>query len=501
MGIIIRQSLKNSVVSYAGVAIGTINVLFLYNQFLSQEQLGFYATLTSMPLVFASFAQLGMPHVTVRFFNQFADPERQHNGFFTFLLAVPLLGFGAFSLLYWVGKGLFFQVYGLNSPLLTTYYWYFLLFTGLVMYQTVLESYARVHLRIVVPAIVRELFLKLSNSALALLYGFKVINFNQLIMWLLVVYVVAVFLLFCYIAWLGRLYWKVDFSFVRKPIFGEMMQYGAWVLLGGASATLVPHIEKMMLPAYPDGMDNTAVFDIASKIALVIAIPRNAIAQISSPLLAESLKKDNLEHIDEIYKKSSLNLLIIGAFLFLGIWCNIDSIFQLIPKSEIYSAGKWVVLFFGLGKLVDMATGLNSEIIMNSRYYRWDLFFYLFLTVLLLFSNAILIPMYSYNGAAFASLVSLVCYNAVKYFFILQKFKLSPFTISTAKVIGLFAVTFLVVNLIPTIGSNLIGTLLTILVKSIVILLIFGGGVLWSGVSEDGNRTLKGIYLRLLKRI
>lgn len=497
MGIIIRQSIKNSIVSYAGVVIGTVNVLFLYNQFLSQEQLGFYATLTSMPLVFASFAQLGMPHVTVRFFSHFADPDRKHNGFFVFLLTVPLIGFLVFALLYLLGKGLFFQIYATNSPLLGHYYYYFLFFTGLVMYQSVLESYARVHLRIVVPAIVRELFLKLSNSALAILYGFQIISFNQLIIGLLVVYLAAVILLFFYIAWLGRLYWQVDFSFIKKPIFSEMMQYGSWVLLGGASATLVPHIEKMMLPAYPNGMDNTAVFDIASKIALVIAIPRNAIAQISSPLLAESLKNNNMAHIDEIYKKSSLNLLIIGAFLFLGIWCNIDGIFQLIPKSDIYSKGKWVVLFFGLGKLIDMATGLNSEIIMNSRYYRWDLFFYVLLTVMLLISNYILIPLYSYNGAAFASLVSLACYNAMKFGFIKYRFQLTPFTLGTLKVVGLFVFTYALTQLLPTFTGSFSANLLSILLTSVVIFIVFGGGIWWSGVSEDGNRTVKQIWKKL----
>lgn len=43
MGIVIRQSLKGSIVTYLGTAIGTFNVIFLYNKFLSQEQVGLIA--------------------------------------------------------------------------------------------------------------------------------------------------------------------------------------------------------------------------------------------------------------------------------------------------------------------------------------------------------------------------------------------------------------------------------------------------------------------------
>ena len=74
-----------------------------------------------------------------------------------------------------------------------------------------------------------------------------------------------------------------------------------------------------------------------------------------------------MRHIETIYKKSALNLFIIGSFLLLGIWANIDSIFSLLPKSDIYAQGKWVVLLIGLGRVADMMTGLNTEILVNSK--------------------------------------------------------------------------------------------------------------------------------------
>ena len=491
MGIIIRQSIKNSVVTYVGVAIGTLNVLFLYNKFLSPEQLGLYTALTSFPLVFAGFAHLGTPHVGVRFFNQFADAEQKHRGFFGYLLLAPLLGFLTFLLVYAGLSQSFRAIYTQNSPLLINYYWTFPVITFLLIYQTILETYSKVHLRIVVPAIIREIFLKLTNSALALLFGFQYLSFNQLVLGIITAYFLAVCFLLIYIKFLGKFYLRLDFSFVRKPIFKEMYQYGFWTMLGGATATILPHIEKLMLPAYTGGLERTAIFNIALSIGLVIAIPRNAIASISDPLLAESWRNNDLEHVGEIYQKSALNLLIVGTFLFLGIWCNIDSIFQLIPNSIIYQKGKFVVLMVSLYSLFDMATGLNSEILKNSPFFRYDLFLYVIRFVILLVTNLILIPLYSYNGAALAMLISGVVYNLIKFGFIKQKMNLQPFGNQTIKVFLLGIFTYGITLILPIFEGKLIHSLINIIIKSLTILVIFGGGVLFLNVSDDLSNLVK----------
>ena len=118
MGVIIRQSLKNSIVTYFGVIIGTVNVLYLYNSFLSTDQMGLYSAITSFPMVFASFTQLGIPLIAVRFFNRFNNDRKQHNGFFVFLMVAPLLGCFIFSVLYLFGVDFFRWIYEDGSPLL-----------------------------------------------------------------------------------------------------------------------------------------------------------------------------------------------------------------------------------------------------------------------------------------------------------------------------------------------------------------------------------------------
>lgn len=499
MGIIIRQSLKNSIVTYIGVAIGTINVLFLYNKFLTTEQLGLYTAFISFPLVFASFAHLGTPHVGVRFYSYFANSENKNNGFLSYLLLVPLLGFILFLVTYFFANNLFINIYAKNSPLLINYYWIFPALTFMLLYQSVLEAYSKVYLRIVVPAIIREIFLKISNSGLAILFGFHYISFNQLIGGIVIVNFLALIFLFVYIKILGKLFLTLDFSFIKKPFFKDMFYYGLWTMLGGATASALPHLEKLMLPAYNGGLEKTAIFNIALSIGMIIAIPRNAIASISDPLLAEHWKKNELIKVGQIYEKSALNLLIIGIFLFLGVWCNIDSIFAIIPNSTIYIQGKMVVLIVGLYSVFDMGTGLNSEILKNSPYYKLDFTFYILRFIILLCANLILIPLLSYNGAALAMLISVIVYNLVKFLFIKYRMGLQPFNVNTLKVLTLGIFTFLFTLILPVFEGNIFIIFFNILIKSVAIILIFGGTVVYLNISEDLNKLIysfKDKYLR-----
>ncbi|RQO75588.1 hypothetical protein DBR43_09635 [Pedobacter sp. KBW06] len=493
MGIIIRQAIKSSIVTYIGVLIGTLNFLFLFNRFLSTEQLGFYTTISSFPLIYASFANLGTSYVGIRFFNRFSSTENKHNGFLGYMLIAPLVGFSLFILIYSLGQDLFQKLYFKHSPLLVKYYWYFPLITFALIYMTNLEAYSRVHLRIVIPTMLREVFLKASNSILALLFGFHYITFDQLLYGIAFAYFLNVCFLLIYIKVLGRLYLDLDFSFLSKPIFKEMYRYGLWTILGGVTATLLINIEQTMLPAYQGGLNSTAIFFIAANIGIIITIPRNAVASISDPLLAASWKANNLAHVHQIYQKSALNLFIIGSLLFLAVWVNIDAIFMIIPNSDIYSLGKFVVLMVGINSVFDMATGLNSEILRNSSLYRYDLVIYITRFMLLMAANLIFIPLYSYNGAAFSLLISGVLYNLSKFYFIKQKLGIQPFSYSTLKVLLLGLAAYGIVLLIPNLNDSFWGIILGICIKSLAILTIYGIGVLFFDISQDISKAVRSV--------
>jgi len=133
--------------------------------------------------------------------------------------------------------------------------------------------------------------------------------------------------------------------------------------------------------------------------------------------------------LNELYKKSAINLQIIGGFIMLLIFVNIKEMYHLIPKD--YSGGIAVVFMIGLSKFYDVLLGNNNSIIVNTQHYRTVLLFGVATVLLMIILNMILIPILGIEGSALATLITVVIYNTVKLIFVIQKMDLFPFTPKT----------------------------------------------------------------------
>lgn len=449
MGIVIRESIKSTITSYAGVLIGTINVVLLYTNFLSPEQLGLTRVLQDTTLLFISIAQLGSPNLIIKFFPHFKNPKNNHNGFLFFTIFYTIVGFLFFTILFFILRDAIFNVYLSKSPLIVEYLFLIIpLGLGLI-FMNIFESYIIVHSKVVFPTFMREVFIKLSNTFLIILFAFGVINFTQFLYFLILAYFIASLILLFYVKNLGSFSLRPNFSIFKSPKFKQMFSYGLFTLLGGIGYLLTTKIDIVMLPAY-EGLRQTAVYTIAILIATLMEIPKRSLTQAVTSTLTFAIKENDNSKIKELYKKTSINLFIFGSILFLILWANIDDIFILMPKGEIYAAGKTVLFLFLIGRLLDLLSGINHEIILYSQYYKYSLVFMIFLGIITVITNLIFIPIYGILGAAVATLLSMVIYMLAKIIFVWIKFKIHPFCGST-----LLSVLFFILMLfIVIVGNN-----------------------------------------------
>ena len=102
MGIIKRQGIQNSIISYAGVIIGYINVMVLFPRFLSVEQVGLTRVLPNVAIVLAQLSALGFANAGIKFFPFFRNKAAKHHNFLALFLGVPLLGFSLISGIYFL---------------------------------------------------------------------------------------------------------------------------------------------------------------------------------------------------------------------------------------------------------------------------------------------------------------------------------------------------------------------------------------------------------------
>ncbi|MEP0714233.1 MAG: polysaccharide biosynthesis C-terminal domain-containing protein, partial [Algoriphagus sp.] len=150
---------------------------------------------------------------------------------------------------------------------------------------------------------------------------------------------------------------------------------------------------------------------------------------------ADHFAKGNHEEINILYKQVSNRQLYICLLLFIGIWSNLDSLYYFIPNREIYATGKQVVLLIGMGKLFDVVFSVNSEILVFSKHYRFNLIATIGMSVLIIALNYLLIPIYGIDGAAMASAAVMFLYNFVKYLFLKIKLGFDPFSWETSRII------------------------------------------------------------------
>lgn len=425
MGVVLRQGLKASTVSYIGALIGAFNFVLLFPKIFSPDQIGLVRVLLDISLLIATFAQLGIPSISDKFFVFFNNPARKHDGFLSFLFILPLIGISLSALILVCIKDFWISAYQAKSPLLIDYFYYFIPLSFFIVYAYALESYCRAYLRIVVPIFLREIFIRIFLSCSGLLFYFEFISLQHFMMSLVLGYALSFILLIFYVKhlkvlFLAKVVWRNNHQHFR-----QMAKYSMYSILVGGSALISNKIDVLILGAFK-GLGQVGVYSIAFFIGSIIEIPRRAISQISSPLISAYWKNNDLNSIKELYSKTAINQAIVGALGILIIWINIDFIFDIIPNSEVYQAGKYVVLIIGFAKFIDMCTGVNSEIILNSPFFAMNFVFNIIISFATVLLNYILIPHLGLLGAAFSALAAIILFNLLKIIYIWHKVKIHP---------------------------------------------------------------------------
>jgi O-antigen/teichoic acid export membrane protein len=494
MGRVINESIKISIVIYSGMVIGAVNVLWLSAQYLTTEEIGIVKFINEAGFLSAMFATFGTSSIVDRFFPYWKNDQAKHQGFLVYVIAHALTGFLLFTVCFFLFNDVFNLIYGKGSPELIKYYQLLLPLTLFIVLQVVTEAYIRAHFKTFFATIVREIFLKVSNSALILLYAFNIITFDQFMMYLMLSFGLAVLLLFLYIKKIERFYLVMPKRDIRT--YKEMSIYGFFVIMASLGSVMVSRLDVLMLPAM-NGIGATGIYTIALMICIAIEVPKKSVFQITTPLLTEALKNNNKPIIKELYQKSSINLFTIGLLLFLGIWCSIDEIFQIMPNSDIYKQGKYVVFWIGIAKLIDLVSGINSEIIYLSRYYKFFMLISVLLAITTVLLNRIFIPQYQILGAAIAMVLAISTFSVAKSLFVFIKFKIQPFGIKTALALLIAVLTWGIIQLLPTFSNPFISAA----IKSVVITIVFSLLCYSLKVSPEINQVINSVYQRIEKLI
>jgi O-antigen/teichoic acid export membrane protein len=466
LGTIKKQSIISTIYIYAGVAIAFVSTGILMPRFLTQEQNGIIKLLVSYSLLFAQLASLGFQTATVRYFPYFKDKEKGHNGFFPLLSLIGVFGFIFFLIIYYLIKGPIVEYESEKNSGFANYFFLILPLTFFFLYFNLFDVYARVLLKSTVGTFLKELLQRLLILLIILLYIFNFIGFWQFSIFYVAGLSLPTVILFFYLLYRKEIFIKPDFQLLKSGLAGPMASLSLYGVFIGFSQIAISQIDSILINFFKDTA-HTGIYAITFYYGTLVVLPSRAVFRIAPSFIAEAFKQKDIRKISNIQYKSCLNQLLIGTGIFLLLWLNIDNVFKILPQE--YILGKFVILFIGLANLISMAGGLSSQIITNSKYYRYNGFFVIIYLVLTVLINILLIPVLGIKGAALAALISILVFNFLKFVFINQKFGIQPYRQNHLRILLIGVISYILTALF-TYPENLI---LNILLKSSLFSVLF----------------------------
>lgn len=504
MGIVARQSIKGTIATYIGVAVGIVTTFFIQTKALEPEQIGLIDVLLQCAILFSGLAQLGTNSSAMRYYPSFKDAEHRDHGFFGWTLLVPFVGFALFLLLFLLFKDNVVAFFSKDSSMFGDYVNFVIPLAFFLLYISVFETNSNLLLRIVLPKFIREVGLRVATLVVYLLYYYKVLDFDGVIIAFCVFYGLATLINVLYLLSLKRVSFKIDWKHVTPQLRRDFLFYTLCMLTAALAGNLIPMLSKFFV-AGMTGFRLAGVFSIATNIAALVEMPYRSLGAISRPHISEAMAKKDVPSADALCKNVALHQLIAGSFVFFLIWINIDVLFDLLPNGEVYRLGKWAVLFLALGRLVYSTLAVTTTVLSYSKYYYYSLIFTILLAGLSLLLNQLMVPKWDINGGALASVFSYVVYFILLLVFIKWKIGVQPFSLKMMPVLltvlVLFGLNwawtaFLTPWFAGLFGKPFYGLLLDALLKS-ALFVILGLGTLYRlKVSQSINDLID----RLLKR-
>jgi O-antigen/teichoic acid export membrane protein len=446
LGIIVKQSVKGTIFVYLGVLLGFLTTAILFPRIYSTTEIGLLKIIVAYSTLIAQFGTLGINGATIRLFPFFKTDDQKHHGFLPLALTVGLVGFLLSAVILLICKPLLVEMSLEKSTLLVEYINYLIVLVFFQLFFSILDIYYSALMNSVHGTYLREVFQRILIILMIGLYYFDLLSFHQFVLAYIAAMAIPTFYILFTLIREGHFNLQFDLKFLDKNLLRSIGAVSLFSILNGFSVIMIQNVDLIMVNKMM-GLESAGIYAICFFFGIVVSLPARSIYKIANVSAAEAWKNEDRKTLRDIYEKSCLTLFVIGSYLFLGVWLNIDNIMQIIGIE--YLSGKWVIFFIGLGCLMDMATGANSSLMGTSKYYKVQSYLLLMLVVVLISLNLLLIPKFGLTGAAVSSALSLGLLNLLRYLFLYYKYDLQPYNFRFVKVILISGIAYFIAYSIP----------------------------------------------------
>ncbi len=457
MGVIRKQGIANTLISYIGILIGFINIIYVQPNFLSSEEVGLLRILFSFSATIAMFLPLGVGNITLKYFPYFRNQENGHHGIMGLIFLFSIIGSVIVGIVLLIFKEAFISLYSKDSALFVQYFYLVFPITISIAFCSLFGIYSQSLYKSVIPSFINEIALRIFNIGVIVIYFFGYIEITMMVILFFASYTLQALTLLLYIYNNDKPSLKINFKKIKEIGTAEILTYGFILSINSIASLSIKYIDVMMLGAFVP-LSLVGVYSIAAFIPTVIEAPVISFERIANAKIANEWHQNNLTELFKIYQTSCKYLLFIGGYLFSGIIICSPYLFELLP--EEYREAKNIVPIIAMGSLFNMTTGLNGSLIFTSKGYKYGTSFLIILVGVIISLNYILIPKYGIYGAAIANAIVSLIYNFLKFMFLWVKYKFQPFTKQTLLNLMVIITVIAAFKLIPQIENAYLGILL-----------------------------------------
>ncbi len=488
MGIVIKQSLQNSLYSYLGLAIGAINTLFLFPKAFAQnpEYFGLIQILLGYTLIISTFCSIGAPQIIVRYFQEVKTNERKNVTFFALILPIVLIFImGIVGFIFRQKLAFMFTENTQDARLLYRYLPYLFPLVVFNIYFEIFSGLSQAHFKTVLPLFLKEVERRILTGIILAVYWMGWINIDGFV-WLFTFSFLTQFVVILNSLYKGG-YLEWGFSIRNIPL-KSMLDYGFFTFLTFGGDLLISKIDQIMIGKYVN-MESVGYYTIAFFIGSVINTPFKASNSIVKPVVAKYLSENDLNGLKDFNYKSALMLMLTSGLIFMNVSGNLNEIYHIVPAK--FADGVAITLVISLVRFISSASGINGNIIHMGAYYRLNFTVTVAMMAATVLLNFWLLPSYGMLGAAYATGLVILISHIWKLIYVYNKYKIHPFTWSLIiSAVVILLLTYLMfhieINISPWIA---------IILKSLVATMVFVTAVYFSKISSESN----AIVNRILK--
>ncbi len=429
MGTIRKQSILSSIFIYIGFAIGAVNILFLFPKYFTPEEFGLTRILVDIALILSTLCTAGAIPIAFKFFPYYESRlDRKSNDLMTIVFLMVVASCLIVYFLFPYFEPLFIRKFGARSPLLAYHVDLVMPLTISLAFLGVMEVFAWIAGKTILANFSREMLLRI--FVLLLIAGWITGVFKDYESWIQTysfIYFPLIGIVFIAVLSTQKFHLTFKFSNLTKRLRPMMLKFGGAYFLS-AFLNIIARTNDTLIIASQSagGLADAAIFTIATYLITVMDVPQRSMISAATPQIAKAWKEKDLAKLDRLYKKTALNLLIIASAILGLVMINIPVLLNMLGPR--YYGLPILLIILGIGKLIDLGTGLNSQILQLSKYWRIDLFTNMLFVGVSIVLNYILTKKFGIIGTASGTLMAIILFNLIRFMYIKKIYGLQPFT-------------------------------------------------------------------------